>query len=77
MAVGVAVEGQPIAVGGLDPWQLQWKRTDEPEVELPHPSYPGQMHVMGVYEISDGRRTVRFAAGELSANVYGFYVPRQ
>jgi hypothetical protein len=47
---------------------------DEP-VELPHPAYPNQRHRMSVYEIESGGRRIRFAAGELSANVWGFYVP--
>jgi hypothetical protein len=30
---------------------------------------------MNVYQIKTGGRDIRFAAGELSANVWGFYVP--
>jgi len=34
-----------------------------------------QEHVFDVYEIVDGERRVRFAAGEFSANFWGFYLP--
>jgi hypothetical protein len=30
---------------------------------------------MNVYEIKAGGEDIRFAAGELSANVWGFYIP--
>jgi hypothetical protein len=74
-AVGVVGEGDPIAVGGVNPWALAWHRVREEPVELPHPAYPNQRHRMWVYEVEcDGKR-VRFAAGELSASVWGFYVP--
>jgi hypothetical protein len=74
-AVGVVVEGNPITVGGLNPWDFEWRQVQHDAVELPHPAYPNQRHRMWVYEITDGARQVRFAAGELSANVWGFYVP--
>lgn len=73
--IGVVVEGEPIMVEGLNPWALEWRRVKEEPVQLPHPSYPNQRHDMTIYEISSGERRVRFAAGELSANVWGFYVP--
>ena len=72
---GIVIEGQPINIGGLNPWDHEWKSTDAQDVELPHPSYPKQLHNMSVYEISDGKLSVTFATGELSASVWGFYVP--
>jgi hypothetical protein len=73
--IGAVVEGQPIDVGGLDPWSLDWVRVAEPDVHLPHPQYPSQLHPMSVFEIRSGGKSVIFAAGELSANVWGFYAP--
>jgi len=74
-AVGIVVEGEPILVGGLNPWALEWHCVQAEPVQFPHPSYPNQRHGMKIYEINSGERHVRFAAGELSANVWGFYVP--
>jgi hypothetical protein len=74
-SVGIVEEGNPISIGGLNPWDFEWCRVQDEPVQLPHPSYPNQKHAMRVYEVeSDGRR-VRFAAGELSSNVWGFYIP--
>ena len=75
VSVGVVVEGDPITVGGLNPWRCEWHRVQDEPVELQHPSYSNQRHQMWVYEIESGGRRVRFATGELSANVWGFYVP--
>jgi hypothetical protein len=44
---------------------------------LSHPQYPAQRHVMSVYEVADSDPAVRFAAGEFSNGVWGFYVPAQ
>ena len=73
--VGVVYEGDPIDVNGLNPWQFKWRDLRMKPVELPHPSYPSQRHRMWVYEIEDSGKKVTFAAGELSPNVWGFYVP--
>jgi hypothetical protein len=74
-SVGIVVEGNPISIGGLNPWDFEWRRVQDEPVQLPHPSYPNQKHSMWVYEVESDGRKVRFATGELSANVWGFYVP--
>lgn len=46
--------------------------------ELPeHDSRVTQRQRFWVYEIENGDRQIRFAAGELSPNVWGFYVPAE
>jgi hypothetical protein len=72
---GVVTEGTPITIGGLNPWDFEWRQVQDEAVELPHPSYSNQRHRLWVYEVINGDHRVRFAAGELSANVWGFYVP--
>lgn len=73
--VGVVPEGFPIRINGVNPWNFDWRASNEEAVELPHPSHPSQLHRMEIYEIEDRGRTIKFAAGELSMNVWGFYVP--
>jgi hypothetical protein len=73
--VGVVVEGERINIGGVNPWNHEWKATEQEPVRLPHPSYSSQMHTMHIYQIETAGRFIQFAAGELSANVWGFYVP--
>jgi hypothetical protein len=74
-SAGAVADGEPIRIGELNVWDHDWTRLQEPELELPHPSYPSQLHTMTIYEIRAGGKAIRFAAGELSANVWGFYVP--
>lgn len=72
--VGAVFDGEAILIHGLNPWQHPWVRTDA-TVALFHPSYPDQREVMCVYRIETPNGPVMFAAGELSAGVYGFFVP--
>jgi hypothetical protein len=74
-AIGVVAEGQPIEVNGLNPWQLQWRQVSQSPLHLPHPHYNAQTHPMHIFEVVTEGRTTVFAAGELSANVWGFYAP--
>jgi hypothetical protein len=77
ISCGVVIEGDPIDLGGINPWGCRWESLKQPPVELPHPRYTHQRHEMWIYEIEDAGRKVIFAAGELSANVWGFYIPRR
>ena len=45
-------------------------------VFLTDPLY-GNDYLFNVYEIVDGGQPVRFAAREFSANLWGFYLPRE
>jgi hypothetical protein len=57
---------------GLDVWKCLWKGMDEKRAQIKDPLY-GQDFSFKVYEISDGTKTVVFAAGEFSNCVWGFY----
>ncbi len=74
-AVHVGPEGDGLVIGGVAVWEHIWRWTSEPPLELAHPSYPEQMHRYRVCEIRDLGVVIRFAAGELSNGVWGFYVP--
>jgi hypothetical protein len=76
--VGIAAEGEPIDVGGVNPWEHEWTPLYEP-LELPHPTVPSEhMRFFDVYEIEAVGKRIRFAATRLSlrggATVWGFYV---
>jgi hypothetical protein len=74
--VGVVSEGESIVIGGIDPWKHRWE-SSKLTVELSHPAHKDQRHRMNVYRIVVGDSAITFAAGELSASVWGFYVPIQ
>ncbi len=71
--IGFASDG--FAISGLDVWKHKWRRVAAEPLILPHPAYPEQRHHFDIYEIGDAGDPARFAAGELSNGVWGFYVP--
>jgi hypothetical protein len=73
--IHIGFEGDELTIDGLKVWSHKWRATGKPHLELPHPSYPNQIHQYVIYEIGDAEHPVRFAAGELSNGVWGFYVP--
>ena len=73
--VSIGFEGDQVSLGGLNPWQHEWHSLGLPPIIVAHPSYPQQRHSMSVYELRVGQRSVKFAGGEFSNSVWGFYVP--
>jgi len=71
----IGLENDGLAIAGEDVWKQDWRNVKTETLQLPHPSYPNEIHCYWVYEIGDDARPVRFAAGELSNGVWGFYVP--
>ena len=72
--VGVVSEGEPLEIGGVNVWSHEWESLNEP-IELPHPTYPSEhLRHFIVYRIPGPNRRIMFAAGELSPNIWGFYV---
>jgi hypothetical protein len=70
--VGEAPYRQWFGIGGLDVWRHQWKSTRvRALVKDPHSQ---QDLTFDVSEIRHGDRAVRFAAGEFSNGMWGFYV---
>jgi hypothetical protein len=70
--VGTAWDGEPFQLQGLDVRKLLWMKTNEKPVKVKDPVY-GQSFTFRVYEISDGKSSVEFAAGEFSNCCWGFY----
>ena len=73
--IAIGWEGTRVSLDGLDPWQLKWHAVKEPAITVCHPSHPHERHSMWVYELRSGGKAVKFAAGEYSSGVWGFYVP--
>ena len=70
----IGTEKDGLTIGGVDVWQTQWRDTQQ-AVQLPHPCHRSQTHGFAIREIGSLDSPVRFAVAELSAGVYGFYVP--
>jgi hypothetical protein len=73
--VHIGFEGDDFRLGGLAVWKEEWRPVDTGHLNLPHPTYRDQIHRYDIYEIGEAETLVRFAAGELSNGVWGFYVP--
>ena len=73
--VSIGFEGNKVSLGGLNPWKLEWHSLEAPKITVAHPSYPQQRHPMWQYELRTESRVVRFAAGEFSNGVWGFFIP--
>lgn len=71
---GVVSEGEFFAVGGANVWLHKWLKAENDAVRLPHSSYPTQTHLFSVYRVERPAGDVRFAAAEVSPNVWAFYV---
>ena len=63
-----------MSLQGQSPWELPWLEAAEAPITVEHPSHPSQRHQMTVYDLASPR-SIRFAAGEFSNGVWGFYVP--
>jgi hypothetical protein len=73
--VAIGFSSDEIRIGGINVWAEEWRPIKIAPVMLPHPAYLKQFHSYQIYEIGDAEHPIRFAASELSNNVWGFYVP--
>ena len=70
--VGSCRDGVRFEIDGLNVWDFEWRKTARANVK--DPLY-GQALEFNVYEIATRTRSIRFAAGEFSNNVWGFFAP--
>jgi hypothetical protein len=71
---GSCVDGGPYAINGVELWTSAWIDTPE-EVHVKDPLYQ-QDFCFPVYELKSGPTQIRFAAGEFSNCIWGFFVQR-
>ena len=74
-AVHVGFERDGLRLDGVSVWDKRWREVTREPLTLPHPAYPQQRHSFWIYEVGDPAHPVRFATGELSNGVWGFYLP--
>ena len=73
--VHIGVENDDASFCGVSFWKSRWRRLSDQDIVVAHPSYPQQRHKMFVYELDGPAGPLKFAAGEFSNGVWGFYVP--
>jgi NAD(P)-dependent dehydrogenase (short-subunit alcohol dehydrogenase family) len=69
---GNCVDGQRFVIEGVNVWDHEWRRTSEAQAEVEDPLYH-QSFKFNVWEIEADGKKLRFAAGEYSNCVWGFY----
>ena len=74
-ALKIVIDGEDFRIEGIHIWEAEWRNVDPIAIKLPHPDHPNQKADFWIYEIGSGTNIVRFAAGELSNCVWGFYIP--
>lgn len=72
--VGMFWDGDHFDLEGVNPWEHEWVAQEE-RIVVAHPSYPDQRHDADVWVIRTSDRVVRFAAGEMSALAWAFFLP--
>lgn len=71
----IVVEGERVVLHGQNVWNAEWLASSEPPITVKHPEYPRQRHQADVYDLASDP-PVRFAAGEFSNGVWGFFLPK-
>ena len=71
----VVYENDYLIVSNVNVWTVEWHKLAFESLEIPHPSYPKQKHMLHPYYIETEAYCDLFMAGELSNNVWCFYVP--
>ena len=70
--VGACFDGQEFKLDGTNVWDHKWTHDHPQKVEVIDPQY-GQKFQFTIWEIKNEGGTIRFAAGEFSNCVWGFY----
>ncbi len=70
--IGACFDGQEFMLDGVNVWNHKWTHDRPLKAEVIDPRY-GQKFQFTIWEIRTEERTIRFAAGEFSNCVWGFY----
>lgn len=73
--VGVNYDEKEFLIDGINVFAHRWRDVDGEIAQVSDPLY-GQARRFSVYEIAANNCTIKFAAGEFSNGVWGFYVPQ-
>ncbi|WP_112245902.1 hypothetical protein [Kribbella monticola] len=73
----IVLEGAPVDIAGVNPWQAEWEPMPVGSVVVADPAHPTQQHTITVYRLSGAKPPTFFAAGEFSNAVWAFYEPTQ
>ena len=72
----VVTGGEYLEIEGTDIWMCKWNQLNVGTLDVPHPSYPRQLHTLWINYVENSDRCILFGAGELSNDVWCFYLPQ-
>lgn len=72
--VGSCADGEPFALAGTDVWSVAWTPCQGGKATVRDPLYQ-QRFEFPVYDLPTRAGPLRFAAGEFSNGIWGFYRP--
>jgi hypothetical protein len=72
--VGTPVDERNYVINGVNVWAHKWQEIEDETAHVQDPHY-SQDFQFDVYIIEHEEQRVKFAAGEFSNGVWGFYVP--
>lgn len=70
----MAEDGEAFLLDGTDLFSVIWLSQRE-SITVAHPQHPELRHSLSVWSADEVAGQGRFAAGELSAGVWAFFVP--
>jgi hypothetical protein len=71
--VGVVAEGKELKINGVNVWSQKWTAVKGEFADVTDPSYHRPFR-FDIYTIKNGESDIKFAAGEFSNMVWGFYI---
>lgn len=70
--IGHSFEAEIFEIEEINVWEHHWQETGE-FAKLNDPLYTWQNYRFAVYSVTQGSKVIKFAAGEFSNTVWGFY----
>ena len=71
----IGPEGDAVEYEGIKLWRHEWERQGDLPIEAHHPQHPHQLHSLERFFVQADGKLVQFAAGEVSAGAWLFWVP--
>jgi len=71
---GHCFDGETFLIEEVNVWSRHWEAVPDETAEIKDPLYH-QDFIFPVYYLTEGNKQIKFAAGEFSNQVWGFYIP--
>lgn len=73
-SIHIGKRGDRLKIGGVHVWETEWRWIDRRTVYLPHPLNTAESFSFMICEVGSAHAPVRFAACQVSPDLWAFYV---